>query len=223
MSMTRADQRGSTRTRRRLVAAQVSPLGRLGSWSYRHRRLVAVAWIVVLLVISLAGRMAGSVFKDNLNGGTSTPSQQAATFLQRNFPSQAGDTAQVVFQTTAPVTAAAARDRITGTLAGLTRLPQVASVISPFAAGGAHQVSPDGHIAYGLVRFQGSGDAIADPVIQRVITQAQRAAGPGFAVQLGGCGPARRHAGAHGGHTRGAAADGPGELVVPARARARHA
>jgi RND superfamily putative drug exporter len=186
MSMTRADQRGSTRTRRRLVAAQVSPLGRLGSWSYRHRRLVAVAWIVVLLVISLAGRMAGSVFKDNLNGGTSTPSQQAATFLQRNFPSQAGDTAQVVFQTTAPVTAAAARERITGTLAGLTRLPQVASVISPFAAGGAHQVSPDGHIAYGLVRFEGSGDAIADPVIQRVITRAQRAAGPGFAVQLGG-------------------------------------
>jgi RND superfamily putative drug exporter len=113
MSMTRADQRGSTRTRRRMVPAQVSPLGRLSSWSYRHRRLVAVAWIVVLLVISLAGRMAGSVFKDNLNGGTSTPSQQAATFLQRNFPSQAGDTAQVVFQTTAPVTAAAARDRIT--------------------------------------------------------------------------------------------------------------
>ena len=49
--------------------------------------------------ISVAGRVAGSSFKDSLNGGTSTPSQQAATFLQRNFPSQAGDTAQVVFQT----------------------------------------------------------------------------------------------------------------------------
>ena len=74
MSMTRADQRGSARTRRPLVAAQVSPLGRLGSWSYRHRRLVAAAWIVVLVVISLAGRLAGSQFKDDLNGGTSTPS-----------------------------------------------------------------------------------------------------------------------------------------------------
>ena len=161
------------------------------AWSYRHRRLVAVAWIVVLVVISLAGRLAGSAFKDDLNGGTSTPSQQAAAFLQHNFPSQAGDTAQVVFQTTGPVTATAARDRITGTLAGLARLPEVASVVSPFAggpfaAGGGHQVSPDGHIAYGVVRFDGSGDAIPDPAIQRVITQAQRAAGPGFAVQLGG-------------------------------------
>ena len=133
MSTTRADQRGSAQTRRPLVPAQVSPLGRLGSWSYRHRRLVAIAWIVVLVVISLAGRLAGSAFKDDLNGGTSTPSQQAAAFLQRNFPSQAGDTAQVVFQTTGPVTAAAARDRITGTLAGLARLPGVASVLSPFA------------------------------------------------------------------------------------------
>jgi len=173
------------------VAAQVSPLGRLGSWSYRNRRLVTIAWIVVLIAISLAGRLAGSAFKDNLNGGTSTPSQQAATFLQRNFPSQAGDTAQVVFQATGPVTAAAARDRITGTLAGLAGLPGVASVLSPFAggpfaAGAAHQVSPDGHIAYGVIRFDGSGDAIPDPAIQRVITQAQRPAGPGFAVQLGG-------------------------------------
>ncbi len=37
-----------------------------------------------------------------------------------------------------------------------------------------------------MIRFDGSGDAIPDPAIQRVITQAQRAAGPGFAVQLGG-------------------------------------
>ena len=168
------------------MAAQVSPLGRLGSWSYRNRRLVAIAWVVVLVVISLAGRFAGSAFKDNLNGGTSTPSQQAATFLQRSFPGQAGDTAQVVFQTAGPVTAVAARDRITGTLAGVAQLPGVESVLSPFAAGGAHQVSPDGHVAYGVVRFHGSGDAIPDPTIQRVITQAQRAGGPGFAVQLGG-------------------------------------
>jgi len=188
MSVTRVDQRGPTRP---LVAAQVSPLGKLGAWSYRNRRLVAVAWVVVLVVISLAGRLAGSQFKDDLNGGTSTPSQQAAAFLQRNFPSQAGDTAQVVFQTAGPVTAAAARDRITGTLAGLARLPRVASVVSPFAgaafpAGAAGQLSPDGHIAYGVIRFDGSGDAIPDAAIQRVITQAQRAAGPGFAVQLGG-------------------------------------
>lgn len=60
MSLTRAETRP-------LVAAQASPLGRLGSWSYRHRRLVAVAWFLVLVVISLAGRLAGSQFKDDLS------------------------------------------------------------------------------------------------------------------------------------------------------------
>jgi putative drug exporter of the RND superfamily len=180
MSMTRAPSRDS------LMAAPVSALGRLGSWSYRHRWLVTVAWVVVLIVISLGGRLAGSAFKDNLNGGTSTPSQQAASFLQHNFPGQAGDVAQVVFQTSAAVTSPAARDRITGTLAGLARLPRVTSVLSPFAAGGAAQLSPDGHIAYGLVRFDASGDALPDVAIQNVITHARGAAGPGFAVQVGG-------------------------------------
>src|SRR5215469_12738062 len=180
MSMTRAP------SRKRLMAAPVSSLGKLGSWSYRHRRLVTVAWVVVLIVISLGGRLAGSAFKDNLNGGTSTPSQQAASFLQHNFPGQAGDIAQVVFQTSGAVTSPAARDRITGTLGGLARLPRVTSVLSPFAAGGAAQLSPDGHIAYGLVRFDASGDALPDAAIRQVIKAAQRAAGPGFAVQVGG-------------------------------------
>jgi uncharacterized membrane protein YdfJ with MMPL/SSD domain len=89
MSMTRAP------SVKPLTAAPVSSLGRLGSWSYRHRRLVTVAWVAILVVISLGGRLAGSAFKDNLNGGTSTPSQQAASFLQRSFPGQAGDVAQV--------------------------------------------------------------------------------------------------------------------------------
>jgi len=180
MSMTRAPSRTP------LMAAPVSSLGRLGSWSYRHRRLVTLAWVIVLIVISLGGRLAGSAFKDNLNGGTSTPSQQAASFLQHNFPGQAGDVAQVVFQTAGAVTAPRARARVTGTLGGLARLPRVTSVLSPFAAGGAAQLSPDGHIAYGLVRFDASGDALPDAAIQNVITQARRAAGPGFAVQVGG-------------------------------------
>jgi RND superfamily putative drug exporter len=92
----------------------------------------------------------------------------------------------VVFQTRAPVTAPGARSRITATLAALAGLPHVVAVLSPFGPGGASQVSPGGHIAYGVVRFDGTGDAIPDSAINRVITRAQAAAAPGFAVQLGG-------------------------------------
>jgi len=183
MRTTRAAQERSGRP---LAAAGGGPLGKLGSWSYRHRWLVAIAWAVALVVISVTGRMAGPAFKDDLNAGTSTPSQQAASFLQQHFPGQAGDLSQVVFHTRVPVTSPSARGEITTVLARIARLPHVASVRSPFAPGAAHQVSVDRHIAYGLVRFDASDDALPGPAIQRVIQTAQQAAGPGFAVQLGG-------------------------------------
>src|SRR6266516_2224735 len=170
--------------RRRSAGPTGGPLGRLGSWSYRHRRLVAVAWLLVLAVASLAGRLAGSQFKNDLSGGTATQSQQAAAFLRQHFPGQAGDVTQVVFATRAPVTSAAVRQRIAAVLTPIARLPHVAAVRGPAAATGG--ISPDGHIAYALVRFDASGDAIPGPAVQRVITTAQRAARPGFAVQLGG-------------------------------------
>ena len=163
-----------------------SPLGRLGCWSYRHRRLVAAVWLLVLVLLSVAGRAAGSQFKDDLNAGSDTQSQQAAVLLRTQFPGQAGDVAQVVFQTRAPVTSASVRSQIIRTLGGLAGLPHVVSVLSPFGPGGANQISPDGHIAYGVLRFDGTGDAIPDGAIQRVITRAQAASAPGFNVQLGG-------------------------------------
>jgi RND superfamily putative drug exporter len=146
MTTTGMTQARASRARQ---AAALSPLGRLGAWSFRHRRLVAAGWVLALVVITLAGRMAGSQFKDDLTGG-STQSQQAASFLRSHFPAQAGDVAEVVFQARVPVTSATGRARISRTLSGLTALPYVESVRSPFG-GGEGQVSTDGHLAYGLV------------------------------------------------------------------------
>lgn len=182
MTTTRVTQ---ARANRAVQGAAASPLGKLGSWSFRHRRLVAAGWVLVLVVLTLAGRLAGSQFSTDLTGGN-TQSQQAASFLRDRFPAQAGDIAQVVFQTRAPVTSAAERARIDRTLAGLAALPHVASARSPFGSGEARQVSVNGHLAYGVIQFDRSGDALPDAAIQRIIGQARRSAGPGFNVQLGG-------------------------------------
>ena len=40
-----------------------TPLGRLGSWSMRHRWLVVAGWVLLLAVMTAAGRLAGSQFK----------------------------------------------------------------------------------------------------------------------------------------------------------------
>src|SRR6516165_7680991 len=183
MTLPRAAARPDTRA---TTLAPMSPLGRLGGWSYRHRRAVAAVWLLILVLVSVAGRAAGSRFKDDLNTGTATQSQQAAAFLHAHLPRQAGDVAQVVSAARAPVTSPGVRGRITRALGGMAGLPGVASVLSPFAPGAASQVSADGHIAYGVVRFDGTGDAIPDSAIQRVVTRAQAAAAPGLAVQLGG-------------------------------------
>src|SRR6516164_2379630 len=170
MTLPRAAARPDAR--RAALPAPMSPLGRLGSWSYRHRRLVAAVWLLILVLVTAAGRSAGSRFKDDLNAGSATQSQQAAAFLQARFPGQAGDVAQVVFRARAPVASAAVRSRIIATLGGLAGLPHVVTVLSPFGPGGASQLSAGGHIAYGVVRFDRTGDAIPDGAIQRVITRA---------------------------------------------------
>jgi uncharacterized membrane protein YdfJ with MMPL/SSD domain len=60
------------------VGEAMTPLGKLGWWSMRHRRLVVAGWIVVLVAATAAGRLAGAQFKTDLTGGN-TQSQQAAT------------------------------------------------------------------------------------------------------------------------------------------------
>jgi RND superfamily putative drug exporter len=159
MTTTRVTQ---ARASRAVQGAAASPLGKLGSWSFRRRRLVAVGWVLVLAAMTLAGRLAGAQFRTDLTGGN-TPSQQAASFLRDHFPAKAGDIAQVVFQTRSPVTSAAERARISRTLAGLAALPHVAFVRSPFSSGGAGQVSADRRLAYGIVQFDRSGDALPMP------------------------------------------------------------
>ncbi len=161
-----------------------SPLGRLGSVGFRHRRAVVVGWLLVLALLTLAGRMAGSQFTTDLTGGN-TQAQRAATFLRQHFPAQSGDVAQVVFQTRASLYSAADRARIGRTLAGLATLPHVESVRSPYLPRSG-QVSADRHTAYALVQFDRSGNALPTSAILRVIGRARAAAAPGFDVQLGG-------------------------------------
>ncbi len=166
----------------RLPAEQSTP-GRLGAWCYTRRRLVVFGWLAVLVVVSFLGKAVGSEFKDSINGGN-TGSQRAAAFLQGHFPGQAGADAQIVFNTATPITSPPERIRVTATLDRLDGLPGVVSVASPFGAHGASRISSDGHIAYGLVQFNGDVDSLPNADIQKVIAAARSADRQGFDVAL---------------------------------------
>ncbi len=162
-----------------------SLLGRLAGWSYDNRRLVLLTWGLVLVVAIGVSHAAGTRFENKFTAGD-TPSQQAQDILKARFPSMAGDTAQVVFDTTAPVTAPANQAAIARLTADLKMLPHVVGVQPPLGAAGAPQVASDGHIAYATVQFDTTSYQLSKQTVQAVITTAEHARRPGFGVQLGG-------------------------------------
>jgi hypothetical protein len=79
-----------------------SGLGRLAAWCYDHRRRVLLCWLLaVVAVIGLAG-WAGSRLDNSFALGSS-PSQQAQNLLASRFPSQEGDSADVVLRSPEPL------------------------------------------------------------------------------------------------------------------------
>jgi RND superfamily putative drug exporter len=160
-------------------------LGRLAARCYDRRRTVLALWILALIGITVLAQVVGTHFQNTFTAGN-TPSQQAADILSSRFPAKAGDTADVVFHTAAPVTDAANRAAINRVVAALDPLAHVQSVTGPFSSSGAHQISSDGTIAYAVVQFDTTADKIPAAAVHAVIDTAQAADKSGFNVQLGG-------------------------------------
>ena len=179
---------GSTVDRRPAPAPPaVIPTG-LGRWAarcYDHRRAVLLVWILLLIGVTAVSQLVGTRFQNNFTAGN-TPSQQAANILDSRFPTRSGDTADVVFHTSAPITSAANRAAIDGVVRRLRPLAHVVTVTSPFSPAGAHQVARDGHIAYAVVQFDTTTDLLPDRFVKAVITTAEAADHRGFSVALGG-------------------------------------
>ena len=92
----------------------------------------------------------------------------------------------MVITTTGPVTAPAVQERTARLVSALTPLAHVSEVVSPFAAGGAHQISKDGHIAYVQVVFDQQAGNLPEAAINTVVSTAQSFEAPGYHVALGG-------------------------------------
>ena len=160
-------------------------VARVARWCVEHRRRALIAWIVILLAVlgvsSAVGTRQANQF--TLNG---TESQRAVDLLKRDFPAQSGDVDQIVFHARqGRITDPAIRARITAALARVKRLPHVAEVDSPYAAGG-RAISSDGRIAFATLMFDKQAPALPKPAIERVISAAEQARSPDLQVELGG-------------------------------------
>jgi RND superfamily putative drug exporter len=130
-------------------------------------------WLVLVVGAVYLASATGS----NYNGSNSLPGTQSATaqtLLKNASPAAAGDSEEIVFATrSGAVTAAGVRSSIDSMLAKVDRLPNVASVGSPYAAGNAAQISKDRTVAYAAVQFTKSDQSISASEATRFVNLAR--------------------------------------------------
>jgi putative drug exporter of the RND superfamily len=162
------------------------PLARIARWCAGHRKTVVAGWLVALVAVLGVSSAVGTRYVSDFSSGN-TESQRATDLLKSSFPAQAGDTDQIVFKSTdGKITDPAVRSRIEPMLARVAQLPHVTSVVSPYSADGARQVSSNGQIAFAAVNFDQRGFDVSKADAQRVIDTAQAAGSSHLEVELGG-------------------------------------
>ncbi len=159
-------------------------LARLGSASFRHRRLVATAWGALLAAVIALLVTVGGAFDDEFTIPGSE-AQEALDRLDELSPEAAGAGAQIVFvapegQTVANPAFAAA---IEATVVEAGKAPQVGSVVSPFDS---MTFSEDGRAALAQVRFDVSGELVEESSMDALLTTTESAEDAGLQVAVGG-------------------------------------
>jgi len=127
-------------------------LFRLGRWSFRHRRLVATAWVGLLVAMAVGAVTLSGTTSDTfeLNGVEST---KAFALIKERSPQATTDgaTAQVVFRAPAGETlSSAANKKAVADALSTATTRDVATVVSPFDAGA---VSKDGTVGYATITY----------------------------------------------------------------------
>src|SRR5262245_56175506 len=79
------------------MASVSTVLYRLGRSAVRHRRWVVAAWLAAIVLVAVAGGLAGGEFNhDSFGTIPGSDSRRASELLERTLPERAGSSAQVV-------------------------------------------------------------------------------------------------------------------------------
>ncbi len=162
---------------------RASFLQRWARFSVRRRWTVLGCWLAVLALLGVLARTAGGDFVDRFSV-PGVESQQALDLLTERFPSQAGDSATIVFRADAGVTAPDVRPRIEAILAEAAKLPGVIAMVSPFDHPGA--ISADGTYAFATLQYAQAAHEIPTESVDRLLELVDQSASPDLQVEAGG-------------------------------------
>jgi RND superfamily putative drug exporter len=159
---------------------------RLATWCVRHRRLVVLFWVGVLVVVSLISRVAGSDYSNSFSL-PKTESADAINLLEAASPTVSGDVDQIVFTASGSgVRNPGVVDRINSMLAREAKVPHVSNIVSPYGPQGATHVSKDGKVAFATVTFDKQAQNLSTAIAKDLVTTAQSADTAGLQVAVSG-------------------------------------
>jgi RND superfamily putative drug exporter len=159
-------------------------LASFARWCFVHRKAVLAIWLIALVGFFGLSKVTGSAFNNN-ESLPGTDSTQALQVLSDHFPSQAGDSDQIVVQAKqGTLRSPAAQTAVTAMLARVAKLRDVTSVVSPYSAGG--QISRDGTIGIATVNLDAQAQNIPSSAVNTLISTAKSADSSVLNVQLGG-------------------------------------
>lgn len=159
----------------------------LARWSFRHPRLVVAGWVLGLVVLIGLSRAVGTAYSNNFTL-PDTESTRSIALLRSVAPKQSGDTEQIVLAAKggAKITDPSVRSRVQVMLAKVSTLPHVTSVVSPYTAPGAAQVSKDGTVAFAVVTYDVQAQYVSVADAKALVDTARSGADPQLAVAVSG-------------------------------------
>jgi uncharacterized membrane protein YdfJ with MMPL/SSD domain len=176
------------------------------SWSFRHRRVVVLAWIALLGAITVAGMSFGGENKQDFHS-PGTDSKAAVELLDERFPARAGDTVTIVIHDDAGVMSPRVLAVAEPFVDQVSRLPHVVGVTAPWDRNGSRQLSGDGTTGYATVQLDTTSARFPVDVATEMIDLAAKARAAGTQVELAGSAIDNAQSGSIG-------AEGPGLLVA---------
>ena len=158
----------------------------MATWCVRHRRIVLAGWLIALVVLAGAVSRIGTGYENSfsLNG---TQSFEAQQLLQKVAPKASGDREQIVLGVhDGTLKDPRVRRQAEQMLDRVAKLPEVASVGSPFTPAGAGQISKSGQVGFATVTMTKLANDFSTAQARTFVDTARAGAGAGLQVEVAG-------------------------------------
>lgn len=155
----------------------------------RHKGIVIGAWVLLVVVSSVASGLFGGEASDDYDLPGSESHRAAEMLAQAGLDFRTGTQAQVVVAADAGFEAAETRERVDELSGALEAAAPSAEVVSPYGAAGAGQISAGGNIGYVAVNLPDmEADELAE-VQEELLSVRESYDTDTFTVEVGGLNP----------------------------------